>query len=309
VDRQTALSAGTALVGVLALALAAATLSTTVERRGGARDVDSGGSTEGWWLLLPDLPLGERARGLLLVALLVTLLVVAALFLYGSSRARRGRRLDFDVEVDYRKRGLQLLALLVVAGLLVLFLFAVLTGALAPGFSQPGADPRGPGGSGEAGRGPVFSPAVLVVVLLVLVLGVVTALVSRFRGRGGSRSSGESTSPADEDPDQDPDPATVARAAGEAADRIEDGRTVENEVYRAWREMTELLALSSPGTRTPGEFAAAAVDAGIAPDDVAELTRLFEDVRYGDDEPTPETERRARAVFRRIESAYGDESS
>jgi hypothetical protein len=104
--------------------------------------------------------------------------------------------------------------------------------------------------------------------------------------------------------------AAVGRAAGRAADRIEDEAAVDNEVYRAWAEMTDLLDVPDPETSTPREFQAAAVDAGMAADDVRELTRLFETVRYGGAEPDGEAEERAVAVLRRIETAYaGDEDA
>ncbi|MFD1597698.1 DUF4129 domain-containing protein [Halobellus rarus] len=79
-------------------------------------------------------------------------------------------------------------------------------------------------------------------------------------------------------------------------------------MYRAWVEMTAHLDLDRPQSSTPGEFAAAAVDAGMDPDDVDELTRLFEAVRYGDERVTDARADRAVAALRRIESAYaGDE--
>jgi hypothetical protein len=102
------------------------------------------------------------------------------------------------------------------------------------------------------------------------------------------------------------DAVAVGSAAGRAADRIDDGTAVENEIYRAWREMTDPLDVDRPETSTPREFAGAAVDAGLERDDVEELTRLFEDVRYGDVEATEGMEARAVSVLRRVEAAYAD---
>jgi hypothetical protein len=45
----------------------------------------------------------------------------------------------------------------------------------------------------------------------------------------------------------------------------------------------------------------------MAPDDVRELTRLFERVRYGGESATAAREERAVQVLRRIESTYGEE--
>ncbi|MFB6197887.1 MAG: DUF4129 domain-containing protein, partial [Halobacteriaceae archaeon] len=98
--------------------------------------------------------------------------------------------------------------------------------------------------------------------------------------------------------------AEIGRAAGAAADRIVASGEAENEVYRAWMEMTDLLDLSEPETKTPGEFASAAREAGMNPDDVDELTQLFEEVRYGGLPATDEAEERAIKCLRRIEEGY-----
>ena len=102
---------------------------------------------------------------------------------------------------------------------------------------------------------------------------------------------------------------SIGRAAGDAADRIENDAEVDNEVYRAWVEMTDLLDVSHPDTSTPADFAAAAVDAGMRREDVEELTALFRSIRYGPDEATDRDERRALDALHRIESTYapGDE--
>lgn len=110
----------------------------------------------------------------------------------------------------------------------------------------------------------------------------------------------------------------LALAAGRAADRLEaQDAAVENEVYRAWWDLTSRLSVAEPDTATPGEFADAAVAAGLDERDVAELTRLFEEVRYGERDagappgvdPSTEgsdeaatREERAISVFRSIEA-------
>ena len=60
---------------------------------------------------------------------------------------------------------------------------------------------------------------------------------------------------------------------------------------------------------TPGEFAAAAVDAGIDREDVVELTGLFERVRYGSEAATADREARALDALRRIDDQYGGEDA
>ena len=122
------------------------------------------------------------------------------------------------------------------------------------------------------------------------------------------RGGGEADAPVE--PESEPDTAALGEIAGRAADRIEEGSPgdSENEVYRAWREMTARLDIENPEATTPREFQRASVDAGMAPDDVRELTRLFEQVRYGGESATADREERAVAVLRRIESTYGEVS-
>ncbi len=105
------------------------------------------------------------------------------------------------------------------------------------------------------------------------------------------------------------DTEVLGEIAGQAADRIEEAESTAtgNEVYRAWEEMTEQLDSDTDATTTPREFQAQAVDAGMAADDVRELTRLFETVRYGGKTATDAREERAVDVLRRIESTYGDD--
>jgi len=140
-----------------------------------------------------------------------------------------------------------------------------------------------------------------VVGVLLLALGVVLRWP---RAEDEAVTTGESAA------ETDTDTAALGEIAGRAADRIETDSSgdSENEVYRAWREMTAQLDTETPETTTPREFQQAAVEAGMAPDDVRELTRLFERVRYGGESATADREERAVQVLRRIESAYGEGS-
>lgn len=95
----------------------------------------------------------------------------------------------------------------------------------------------------------------------------------------------------------------VGRVAGRAADRIGEA-SFSNAIYEAWHGMTTELDVTDPKTTTTGEFANAAVDAGMDPEDVETLTALFEEVRYGDADVTPQRERRAERTLRRIEETY-----
>ncbi|WP_276256680.1 DUF4129 domain-containing protein [Halomontanus rarus] len=108
----------------------------------------------------------------------------------------------------------------------------------------------------------------------------------------------------DGDDDEDPELDEFAEAAGRAADRIENRNVdVDNAVYEAWVEMTELLDVERPETYAPEEFAEEAIGLGMDAPDVTELTRLFNEVRYGDRDAA-KREDRALEVLRNIESAY-----
>ncbi len=157
------------------------------------------------------------------------------------------------------------------------------------------------GGSGSGGL-PTISAALMVILGVALVVAVILLF----------RSTGDQMEPAEEpveEPEAEDPMVAIGEAAGEAADRIEASEEADNEIYRAWHEMTTYLDLANPDTSTPAEFADAAIEIGMAADDVRELTDLFEAVRYGTTAPTPEREDRAVAALRRIERTYaGDET-
>lgn len=99
----------------------------------------------------------------------------------------------------------------------------------------------------------------------------------------------------------------VGAAAGRAAEDLEDEASFENAIYEAWTSMARSLSVENRETTTPGEFAEAAVAAGLAREDVEELTRLFEVVRYGQTPVTDERRERAQAALERIEATYAGE--
>ncbi len=101
-----------------------------------------------------------------------------------------------------------------------------------------------------------------------------------------------------------PEPEELGAVAGSTADELEDEADFENAIYQAWKEMTDILDVDSPETSTPREFADEALAAGLTETDVTELTALFESVRYGTVDPTPEQEQRAIDTLRRIETTY-----
>ncbi len=155
-----------------------------------------------------------------------------------------------------------------------------------PGAPESGAEP-----------GPLSTTAVMVLLGVLLLGGAL--VVTRF-SRGA---------PDESEPEADDDPAAVAAAAGRAADELGE-TTLSNAVFRAWQEMTDALDVENPGTTTPAQFEDIAVDAGLDREDVATLTDLFREVRYGDAPATADREERARTALRRIEATYaaGDEN-
>ncbi|ELZ09507.1 hypothetical protein C479_11835 [Halovivax asiaticus JCM 14624] len=107
------------------------------------------------------------------------------------------------------------------------------------------------------------------------------------------------------EPDRPVDLDAIAASAGTAAARIDAQADVENEVYRAWLEMTDHLGMVRPETIPPAEFERLAIEAGMRPGDVSEITRLFRDVRYGERDPASRTDR-AVAALERIEREYAE---
>lgn len=316
-DRDRALPLALALLAIISLGLAAATLDSTVAPGGSG----TGGSDAGIGDDSPQTPEPDRNRSAVPIdggspvaacwpvlteppALLVLVGLFVALF------ALVKRATDSKVAGG---------AVCVAAAVPV----AIIWGTLAtcpspdppenesttatPGITDPNGSSLAEGGSGgsfgEVAAETLSSPSVLVALLFVLAVAV--AVVAVLGARGDDLPDEE---PEIEPAVDDEDVAAVGRVAGTAADRIEADAATENEVYRAWREMTDELAVENPDATTPGEFAAAAVAAGMDPDDVAELTDLFETVRYGGFDATEEREQRAIETLRHIEATYGGEA-
>jgi hypothetical protein len=182
--------------------------------------------------------------------------------------------------------------------------YFLLTSCASFGGSTGGGGPNGPPGPPETPFAGLEMP--------LLAAGGVFALALLAVGAVLYRSSGDQTAGTLHDDDEEREPADVAdlaAAAGKAADRIEQyNADVDNAVYRAWWEMTSLLHVPNPDSATPGEFAGAAVDLGMDDADVAELTELFEEVRYGRRD-ADSREDRAVETLRSIETAYGDDDA
>ena len=177
---------------------------------------------------------------------------------------------------------------------------------LGVGGNETGLLPAGAAGGGlGGGEGAASAPQILfAVVVVAAVIASVAALLLAGGDDQADRGEGDGT---DEPAEEPPDLAAVGRTAGEAADRIESS-DADNEVYRAWRDMTDVLDVDRPASSTPAEFATAAVDAGVAEEPVTALTEVFERVRYGGEDATDDRERRAIEALRRIEERHGGDS-
>jgi hypothetical protein len=291
--KDTTRTATVAALVVVAVAVVAGSLDTTVvpERGGAEGPVSGNGSGQGG--LLPPPPettpvAGEPLRVPFVGEILTVLAAIAAAGFVAYV-------------VVYRREALSIVAAVAVLLALLLLLFQFLSAPETPQAMGPGEGvlfgEGGGGGEAETTRSGRPPPA-LVLVVGVVVAGVVLALVGTGGGDADDADGADEVDPAST--------AAVGRAAGRAADRLESETDVDNEVYRTWREMTELLDVDDPESTTPGEFATAAVEAGLGREDVDELTHLFEEVRYGGAAPSDDYERRAVAVFRRIEAQYAD---
>lgn len=293
VNRDTLWYAVVALLGGIAVALVASTVATTPRAEGTPGD---GGGEGG--RVLPPLPEDSPGSAVepppllaeLLVLLAAVAILVTAVFLVYNWREMLRR---FAAGVAFAG------AVFLLYRLLLLFS----SREREPRETEFGGRPT-PGGEGGAGgdqlvsTDPTSVPVMLVLLFGLALVGLALVLARR------SRRNGEESEPADADAET---AAAVGRAAGRAADRLEADETAANEIYRAWAEMAELVDAPDPETKTTAEFASAAVEAGMEPADVRELTALFERVRYGTDDPSAADEQRAVDLFRRIEATYAEE--
>lgn len=76
-------------------------------------------------------------------------------------------------------------------------------------------------------------------------------------------------------------------------------------VFREWAELTEDVSVTRPHSRTPTEWADAAIDAGHDAERVERITRRFRAVRYGKGDP-PSSRRAQRSGTDSDAEAEGD---
>ncbi|QLH81770.1 DUF4129 domain-containing protein [Halosimplex pelagicum] len=282
---------------VVALALTASTLSPTSSNQRGAGEGERVGAD--------DDPLGQQtptnqsapdAPGLPgdLVAILVAVAVVLAIpgaLLMGYDRAL----------------GIAA-AVVLFAGLLGLyFLLSGTIDAPLPGGDIPNASGSPFGGGGDMGSADESAADNARDLPSLVTFGVVGFALLAALGLiyYASASVDASVDPSPPPEPDSPDREAVGAAAARAAERIDDHEgDAENAVYEAWVEMTTALAVPDPATSTPGEFADAATAAGMDEARVAELTDLFERVRYGSEPVTADHERQAVETLRAIQAAH-----
>lgn len=104
----------------------------------------------------------------------------------------------------------------------------------------------------------------------------------------------------------------LAREAQDALDAIQAGGSVKNAVIRCYVEMSRVIAenrnIQRGSTMTSHEFEEHLVKAGLPKGPIQQLTRLFEDARYGDRDPGPAEEQRAVACLSAIVAAATEAS-
>jgi len=281
---------------VVALALTASTLSATSSNQRGTGDGERVGAS--------DEPLGQPtptnqsapdAPGL--PADWVAILIAAAVVLAIPGALLLGRNNALG------------LVLAVVAFIALLGLYLLFSGALDG--AALGRDLPNVSGSPLAGGGDVGSvdesaadnerdlPSL--VTFGVVGFALLAALGLIYYASASVDASIDPTPPTEPDA---PDRESVGAAAARAAERIDAHEgDAENAVYEAWVEMTTALSVPDPATSTPGEFADAATAAGMDEARVAELTDLFERVRYGSEPVTADHEARAVETLRAIQAA------
>lgn len=99
----------------------------------------------------------------------------------------------------------------------------------------------------------------------------------------------------------------LARESQAALDQLRGGADLKDVVIRCYQEMSQVLqeqrGIQRQETMTPREFERQLVAAGLPAEPVAQLTRLFERVRYGSQSPGQEAEEAAVACLTAITQA------
>lgn len=290
-ERLAPVLVGLALVA--ALVFVAGSIDSVMTGSGGGPDVSGGG--DGLFSNRSPIDAGDGDPGGILpdwLGPILFALVVLASLVYAVTDPQQALR-----------RILAIVSMAIVAAALFL-LFQYLEGS---DMGLGGGSGRGLFGSEASGGAADVSPIGLSVGLAAVLGILAVAVLLAVYFRSADADGGFESPPPEGSATPGGGAAAVARRAGAAADRIEAGDvSVSNEVYRAWVEMTGSLDVGRPSASTPGEFADAAVSAGLDRDAVEELTDLFREVRYGGVSADEDRERRAVEALRQVESSGPD---
>lgn len=295
--RDTVAAVVLAIGGILALAVAGATIEDLREE--GEGGVTGAGEGSGG---VPEVEgdvggfdVSPVISGELVMMILLTLMVILLLIYLIR---------NWNEALPY-----VVVAILIFVGLALFFHFVPLDLNYSPiqdelEFNQTATGEEAVGGGGTSDPPAIgdWFPVYLLLGGAAVLLVAISVLTTRGGGSEPAPTEEESTGTT---PDMT---AELGAAAGRAADRLEADTGRENEVYRAWIEMIELLDVGDPQSATPGAFAREASKSGLAAEDVADLTELFEEVRYGDRPANERREREAVELLRRIEDRYATEA-
>jgi len=201
--------------------------------------------------------------------------------------------------IDPRRRKQLLVDLLGIGFMLMLlYFFRQSLGNKAQNQTVPLAPPAGNPNLYPApvGTPAVFSPPpadnlVTIVAILLGGLAVASAVVAWYFIARSRRAQ----------------PSAVQLLAAQADETIEDllsGKNLRDTILLCYRRMTEIAArnrnIPREASDTPHEFEQAMIAKGLPAVPVRDLTRIFEDIRYGDQNAGEEERRRAVSALRII---------
>lgn len=149
---------------------------------------------------------------------------------------------------------------------------------------------------------PVSVPSLLLLAVVAIgLVGIVLGL------RGSDSDTTEEAVEENEESTKRTRPASVRTGTTDAAATVDD-LPPENAIYEAWSAFATSLEVSRPRSKTPAEYAAAATAAGHDERAVRELTGVFQAVRYGLVAPTPARKADAVAALETIADTIDDET-
>jgi hypothetical protein len=101
----------------------------------------------------------------------------------------------------------------------------------------------------------------------------------------------------------------LAQEAQQALTRLQGGHNLKDTIMRCYAEMSQALqkerGLERQQAMTPREFEDYLAQSGLQDEHIRQLTRLFENVRYGSKTPGQREEQEAVACLQAIVQAYG----